>query len=189
MDQTYRRLNKAAMSNFEYTISKSTFVRSQVHYAVKDPKHETEKPYELRYDAGNKVPQTNVIFEAKDVAICKFSEAANIDCFERYGVVLTKLTSPLAASEYRDDKKVEAIFYPVVEEMLRRRFPDAAEIRLLEHGVSMIHGVGESASPLTSSVPKEACRLPGVCRHSPACATCNIGSYWSVEDGMRWYAR
>jgi len=44
----------------------------------------------------------------------------------------------MTATEFEDDENVEALYYPAAEKLLRQQFLDAADIKILEHGVRSI---------------------------------------------------
>jgi hypothetical protein len=110
-------------------------IQTEVTYLIKDPKHEHEKPYELRYDPEGIIPTTNMETEARPIMIRDFRPLQNYQSFDEYGFSLAKIDCALTASDLDDKKRVEDVYYPQVEKLLSKQFPDASEIKILEHGV------------------------------------------------------
>lgn len=111
------------------------FIHTEITYLVKDPKHENEKPYDIRYDTGGVIPNTNMASESRPVLIRNFRPLQTSESFEEYGFSSAKIDCPLTTREFENEKKVEVLYYPVIEKLLRQEFPDAGEIRMLEHVV------------------------------------------------------
>ena len=111
-------------------------VQTEVFHLVKDEKHEHEKPYEVRYDNGGAVPRTNIVQESKPISVRNFRPLETKGSFEEYGFASAKLDCSMTAAEFDDDRKVEAMYYPAVEKLLKECFPDVHEVKILEHGVS-----------------------------------------------------
>lgn len=112
-------------------------VQAELKYLVMDPKYESEKPYSIRYDTGGAFSNTNMENESKSIAIRDFSSLQNSQSFEEYGFSTTKIDCNLATADFYDEKKVNEIYYPAIDKLLRQSFPDAMEINILEHGVSI----------------------------------------------------
>lgn len=108
-------------------------IRTELMYLVKDARHETEKPYDLRFDAGSAIPRTNMANESRPVVIHDFRHLQNSRSLQEYGFTSAKIERMLTAAEFSSDKIVEAIYYPEVINLLWRQFPGAAEIKILEH--------------------------------------------------------
>jgi hypothetical protein len=112
-------------------------IRTDVIYLVKDPKHENEKPYDLRYDTGGIIPSTNMENDSKPVIVRDIRPFQNPQMFEEYGFSLAKMDYIFTAAELQDKKTVEETYYPAIKKILRQKFPDATEIKILEHAVRM----------------------------------------------------
>jgi hypothetical protein len=110
-------------------------IQTEITYLVKDPKHEHEKPYDIRYDTGGTIPNTNMENETKPVTIHNFRAFENSQSFKDYGFSSAKINCALTAAEFDDEKRVEEVYYPMVEKFIRTRFPDAFEVKILEHHV------------------------------------------------------
>ncbi|OTA88361.1 hypothetical protein M434DRAFT_34838 [Hypoxylon sp. CO27-5] len=94
-------------------------IKTEICYLSKESKHENEKPYEMRYDPGGEFPRTNMSNDFRSMTIRNFRQ--------------------LHASEFDDEEKVHRIYYPEIEELLHQIFPDAVEIKILEHGIRKRH--------------------------------------------------
>ncbi|PVH82023.1 hypothetical protein DL98DRAFT_587032 [Cadophora sp. DSE1049] len=114
-------------------------VRAELKYLTRDPKYEREKPYEVYYDTRGTIPDTNMVNDVQPVLIRNFRPFQNSESLMVHGFSLQKIDCALTASEFRDDDKVKHIYYPVIETLLRRTYPKAAEIRVLEHETRKRH--------------------------------------------------
>jgi hypothetical protein len=47
-------------------------IHIEIDYLVKDPKHEHEKPYEIRYDTGGLIPERNMVDVTTPVVVYNF---------------------------------------------------------------------------------------------------------------------
>jgi len=112
-------------------------IRTEIDYVVKDPKHEHEKPYDVRYDTGGIIPNTNMSSESRPVIIHDFRPLQNSQSFQEYGFSLEKIDCALTATVFNDQKRIKEAYYPAIEQMLWQKFPDAAEVKILEHTVSI----------------------------------------------------
>ncbi|KIW28117.1 uncharacterized protein PV07_07799 [Cladophialophora immunda] len=110
-------------------------VWSEIEYLAVDAKHQHEKPYELRFQAGGTIPETNMVDESRKVLICNFRPLENSRNFEEYGFSAEKIGCTLPSAEYDDKEKVGKTYYPAIKRMLWQKFPDATQIRILEHGL------------------------------------------------------
>ncbi|KAH7333512.1 hypothetical protein BKA65DRAFT_45950 [Rhexocercosporidium sp. MPI-PUGE-AT-0058] len=127
----------------------SDFIETDVFYLVKDLKHDKEKPYELAYDVGGLIPQTNMSYQPHRVSIYNFRELQKSDSFSEYGFKVAKLGCTLTATDFNDDTIVKDRYYPAVETLLLETFPHAAAVRIIEHGLrkrSTNFPKGEAAS-------------------------------------------
>lgn len=111
-------------------------VQAQMEFLAVDPKHQHERPYELRYDAGGAIPETSVVEESKQVLIRNFRPFQNAQSFDEYGFAAMKIDCAMTAVDFDEKDKIKDIYYPAIMELLRQRFPDAAHINVLEHVVS-----------------------------------------------------
>ncbi|OCK88818.1 uncharacterized protein K441DRAFT_645948 [Cenococcum geophilum 1.58] len=114
-------------------------IQTEVDYLFKDPKHEYEKPYDLKYDAGGIIPRTNMATEPRSILIHNFRPLQHSQSFEEYGFTSAKIDCALTASEFRNDKTVKEVYYPAIENLLWQAFPDAAEMQIIEHALRKRH--------------------------------------------------
>ena len=121
-------------------ISEDT-IQTEVDYLFKDPKHEYEKPYDLKYDAGGIIPRTNMASEPRSILIHNFRPLQHSQSFEEYGFMSAKIDCALTASEFRNDETVKEVYYPAIKNLLRQTFPDAAEMQIIEHAVRTLSSV------------------------------------------------
>jgi hypothetical protein len=110
-------------------------IETEVSYVKLDPKHANEKPYTVNYDTAGTFPKTNVTNEPRKISIQDFRPFLDSRSFAEYGFSAVRLTSSLTSNDFNDAQKVTDTFYPEVQEMLSRLFPDAAKIEILEHQV------------------------------------------------------
>ena len=108
-------------------------IRSEIHYLARDPKHEVEKPYAMRYEPGGFVPPTNMSDESRQIIIRDFRPLQDSQNFEDLGFSAVKIDCGLTAREFHDEKRVEEVYYPAIKKLISQKFPGAAEIRILEH--------------------------------------------------------
>jgi hypothetical protein len=125
----------AVASRAEHVGTIEDAIQTEITYLVKDPKHEHEKPYDIRYDTGGAIPSTNMENETRSVTIHNFRAFENSQSFKDYGFSSAKINCALTAAEFDDEKRVEEVYYPMVEKFIRTSFPDAVEVRILEHHV------------------------------------------------------
>jgi hypothetical protein len=114
-------------------------VETEVEYLVKDSKHDEEKPYQLAYDAGGIIPQTNMSNKPYPVLIHNFRPFQNSESFSDYGFTSAKIDCALTAAEFENEKTVKDLYYPAIEKLLWQSFPEAAAIRIIEHGVRYLY--------------------------------------------------
>ncbi|KAH7386373.1 hypothetical protein BKA64DRAFT_711600 [Cadophora sp. MPI-SDFR-AT-0126] len=140
-------------------------VRTQLKYLARDPKYESEKPYEVYYDTRGKIPDTNVVHDVQPVMVRNFRAFQNSESLTVHGFSLEKIDCALTASEFRDDEKVKNVYQPVIETLLRRKYPEAAEIRVLEHETRKRHANFPAVivESLTAKQPATAIHID----HSP----------------------
>jgi len=110
-------------------------VDTNVYYMVKDPKHETEKPYTLNFDPGNEFPRTNVVNECKDIYVRNARTSQQKLEYRECGFAVFTLKSKLSPDDFYHDGKVTTTYYPECKKLLTDAFPDAARIELLQHNV------------------------------------------------------
>jgi hypothetical protein len=108
-------------------------IDTELFYLTKDAKHETDKPYELRYDPGGIVPITNITNKSKRVLIHNSRPLQTSQSFQERGFTSARIDCSLTADEFDDETKVEEVYYPAVEKLIWQTFPDAVEIKILEH--------------------------------------------------------
>jgi len=112
------------------------YIQTQILFMVKDPRHDHEKPYNLRYDAGNSIELTNIKSEAQNVIIHNFRNREGTRNFEEYGFSIEKLGFPLTETIFDEQDTVEENLYPVIQNILKHKFPEAVGFHIMEHGVS-----------------------------------------------------
>lgn len=117
-------------------------IETELNYLAENPKHKFEKPYVLRFDSGGIIPNTNMDNESKAVQIYNYRPFQQPDNFSKYGFSVSNLRPGLNAADYYEKSKVTDVYYPAVLEFLWQQFPDATEIRLLEHEVSIYTSQG-----------------------------------------------
>ena len=110
-------------------------VETDILYLVKDSKHDEEKPYELAYNAGGVIPQSNMSHEPCRVSIRNFRPLQNSESFRQFGFTSAKIDCALKAAEFYNERMVKDLYYPAIEKLLWQSFPDATAIRIIEHGV------------------------------------------------------
>lgn len=113
-------------------------IQTNVNYPIKDPKHETEKPYEIMYDNAGVIPQTNMPPEYKPILVHNFRPNQSSESFDEYGFTLAKIDCPLTAAGFEHEKSVKEVYYPIIEKLLWQNFPDAAMVKIMEHGTCTI---------------------------------------------------
>ncbi|CZR62749.1 uncharacterized protein PAC_12646 [Phialocephala subalpina] len=114
-------------------------IHTELKFLVKDPKHEHEKPYHLRYDTGGAIPKTNMENESRPVEIHNFRPFQDSPSFDEYGFSLMNTGLRFTAADFHNEKKVEELFWPAIQKLIWKTFPNAAEIKLLEHGLRKRH--------------------------------------------------
>ncbi|KAF1813256.1 hypothetical protein P152DRAFT_395338 [Eremomyces bilateralis CBS 781.70] len=119
-----------------YSDTLSDDVQTELNYLTKEAKHKEEKPYEMRYDTGGVIPHTNMSSDLRTITIRNFRPLQDPRSFIEYGFRVANVDCSMTEAAFDDDEKVETQYYPAVEKLLQQMFPDAAEIRVLEHGVS-----------------------------------------------------
>jgi hypothetical protein len=120
-------------------------IPTEVYYILPSSAYEKEKPYELRYDGGGRIPQTNMDKTTYPIKVHDFRPLQSSSSWSTFGFTTAPLTlkEVLSSNDFDDPSKVKNVFYPAVEEALKERFSDAAEIIVLEHGVSLYNCVSE----------------------------------------------
>jgi hypothetical protein len=113
-------------------------VWTDIEYTVQDPKFENEKPYDIRYNIGNAMPMTNASSESKEVLIQNFRPYQDDSCFDKFGFSLEKMAIDLTEGIFDNVSSIKTTVYPMIEEVLRRKFPDASSVHILEHSVSRL---------------------------------------------------
>jgi hypothetical protein len=113
-------------------------VWTEIEYTVKDPKFQNEKPYDIRYDIGKAMPMTNASSESKEVLIQNFRLNQDASSFDNFGFSLEKIAIDLTEEIFDDISSIKTTVYPLIEEVLRRKFPDASSVHILEHSVSRL---------------------------------------------------
>ncbi|KAF8861027.1 hypothetical protein BDZ45DRAFT_740625 [Acephala macrosclerotiorum] len=114
-------------------------IQTEVVYLTKDPKHEGEKPYELRYDAEGEIPRTNMMNTPKLVTVYDFRPLQNSSNFEDYGFSAMRIPCGLTAAEFSNTNRVEEVYYSAIQKYLRQIYPEAAKIKILEHDIRKRH--------------------------------------------------
>jgi hypothetical protein len=114
-------------------------IQAKIDYIVKDVKHAMEKPYEMRYDTNGAIPSTNLEMEPRIVSINDFRATQGSEDFLTCGFAIEKLPCDLTDSVFEDQGSITTTYYPLVENLLWRRFPDATGVKILEHNVGQVH--------------------------------------------------
>lgn len=91
----------------------------------------------MNYDTAAAFPRTNVANDPKPILVQDFRPLQDSKNFEEYGFATAKLCSSLTPNDFDDAQKVETVFYPEIQELLSKQFPDAAKIEVLEHQVGL----------------------------------------------------
>lgn len=108
---------------------------TEVYYIVKDPKHETEKPYSLYYEPDDGIPRTNVSNEARIIKVVNARNMGRNITFEEFGFAALSLKSVLSPDDFYQQDRVINVYYDECRDLLRSLFSDAAKIEILEHVV------------------------------------------------------
>ncbi|KAH8753206.1 hypothetical protein F5882DRAFT_308780 [Hyaloscypha sp. PMI_1271] len=114
-------------------------IQTEVDYLIRDPKHEHEKPYEIRYDPGGVIPETNMSDETRPILVHDFRPFQNCQSFSEYGFSSARIECAVKSTEFDDEQKVKEVYYPEIKKLMWQRFPGAAEIKILEHGLRKRH--------------------------------------------------
>lgn len=122
------------------------FIETAVYYLIKDPKHKTEKPYELRYNARGAIPQTNTKNESKPIVVRNFRPLQNARSFEEFGFCTGTIDCALGATDFSSEENIRDVYYSAVDRLLRKTFSGIAGIVVLEHGVRL------KSTPIVSSI-------------------------------------
>jgi hypothetical protein len=110
-------------------------VQAEVLYLTKEPKHEDEKPYEIMYNTEDTIPPTNMLNDCRPIVVHNFRPLQDTSNFEGFGFALAKIDCSMTAADFENESTVAELYYPAIERLLRETFPNAAQIRILEHGV------------------------------------------------------
>jgi hypothetical protein len=121
------------LSNDQLTSIPCDGIRTTIEFTVRDPKHETEKPYDLRYDAGGAIPKTNTTNEAQSVIVKDFRAVLSSSNYADYGFCVEELSTPITEVVFERQDIVKDSYYPVIEDILRKRYPGASGVYILEH--------------------------------------------------------
>ncbi|KAH7386226.1 hypothetical protein BKA64DRAFT_711457 [Cadophora sp. MPI-SDFR-AT-0126] len=116
-------------------------IHTSIYYHVPDPKHLTEKPYDLRYDARGVIPQKNYDDEPHVVTIQNFrrfqTQSTDAKAFEEFGFCTRKIEieggrGRFGVEEAEDEEIVRERYYPAIDRMLRGMFHGVKGIVVLE---------------------------------------------------------
>jgi len=112
-------------------------VAATIQYLRRDPLHDAEKPYYLYFDYEYDLPRTNTLADYQLVAI---HNARDIDTpvdelLRTSGFAKLPIHCPLRSEEYFDAAKVRDHLYPGYASIVRSLFPDATQVKFLEHNV------------------------------------------------------
>ena len=114
-------------------------IQTSIEFTVRDPRHKTEKPYSLRYDTDGAIPKTNTANEAKSVTIKNFRTVQSFSNYGHYGFCVEKLDEPLTEGVFEEKEAIRDTWYPRIEGILRRRWPEAKAVYILEHNLRKRH--------------------------------------------------
>lgn len=115
--------------------------RTEIDYTVKDPKHEHEKPYAIRYDTRGTIPRTNLQNETHTVTIRNFRPKINAQNFQEFGFSVENIGAGLTAAVFEEQDSVKQKYYPWIEKVLWSKFPEAAGVYIHNHNVITLHPV------------------------------------------------
>lgn len=110
-------------------------ILSEIKYTLRDPKHGEEKPYFIRYDTGGAIPDSNTSSRTQAISIHNFRPKQDPGNFGDYGFSVERPDLPWTETIFDENYKIVDDCYPQIESILRRKFPDAAGVHVLEHGV------------------------------------------------------
>lgn len=113
-------------------------VRANLHYLVRDPRYEHERPYELAYDAGGIIPRTNIVNESHTIQIRDFRPLQTSTSYEEYGFTSVKLDQRWTAAQIQDENLVKNSFVPQLFDILWEKFPDAVELGIYDQKVCFL---------------------------------------------------
>lgn len=112
-------------------------VSTQIEYMIREKRHNEEKPYFLYYDAEGEFPRKNVRHTPHDVSIQNFRSFQNALNLQEYGFSVEQMGIVMAEETLNDAQSTKDSYYPVMERLLWQKFPDAKNVLVLEHTVSL----------------------------------------------------
>ncbi|RDW58288.1 hypothetical protein BP5796_12218 [Coleophoma crateriformis] len=130
-------------------------IETHVAYLKYDPSYENEKLFIMTYVPEGKsiadgpLPRSNCVNHLQPVQIKNFRNLQSAPSFDQCGFALEKLQPAISPAEFENSDSVEDVFYPQVEKMLAKMFPNAAHIRMLEHQIRKRH----QEFPVATGVP------------------------------------
>jgi hypothetical protein len=111
-------------------------ILTKIGYTVGDPRHEYEQPYEIRYDTGGAVPTRNTQQKEEPVSIRNFRPHQNAHNLNQYGFAIERMGVAMTGAVFHNTISIQEAYYPALEKVLWSHFPDATDVRVLEHNVS-----------------------------------------------------
>lgn len=116
----------------------STAIRASIHFLRKNAIYEQERPYLLRYLPGNQDwPQSNVELEVKQVLLQDLRHLPAPLDFERCGIQITKIDTPMRYEDFWDQLKVEQTYLESVRLHVRQAL-GATEVFVIPHIVETL---------------------------------------------------
>ncbi|KAH7353148.1 hypothetical protein BKA66DRAFT_278080 [Pyrenochaeta sp. MPI-SDFR-AT-0127] len=114
-------------------------VSANIAYTVRDPKHDEEKPYFVRYDTGGAIPDSNTSSVTQPVSIHNFRSKEGPENFQDYGFSVERLDRPWTETLFDELEDIKDVYYSEIQRLLQRKFPNASGVYVLEHGLRKRH--------------------------------------------------
>lgn len=127
----------------------------------RDELHQEAKPFKLQYDPGDDIPRTNCVNKTYDsVLIRDLRGCVRGFSFQKNGFSILRLESQLEPDEFYDQARVEKVYYPELQNLLRQ-YLGAKRVEVLEHLVrDVVHDPYKHIGLRhTTQDPQTACQL------------------------------
>ncbi|KAK3328635.1 hypothetical protein B0T19DRAFT_196139 [Cercophora scortea] len=96
-------------------------IESSMWYLERAPLYDTEKPYSMRYEPGDGIPQTNFVKIKQPITVKSMRQpGAGPFHLNECGFQLIELASSLPYDGFWDNDKVQQVYIPEVKEALKR---------------------------------------------------------------------